>query len=165
MRRVIDVNLIGTLLAIQACSQRMLTAGTKGSIITIGSIASKVPDAGPFAYVLSKSAVWMLTKKAARMLAPAGIRVNSIGPGFIETNMTAVIELAPEGGAPAGHRRHPARPQGHAGRHRQRCPLPRERRVVVLHGRDAPPRRRLLHGLTGLGGTTVAPRRAAMSRR
>jgi NAD(P)-dependent dehydrogenase (short-subunit alcohol dehydrogenase family) len=96
VRRVIDVNLIGTLLAIQACSQRMLTAGTKGSIITIGSIASKVPDAGPFAYVLSKSAVWMLTKKAARMLAPAGIRVNSIGPGFIETNMTAVIELAPE---------------------------------------------------------------------
>jgi NAD(P)-dependent dehydrogenase (short-subunit alcohol dehydrogenase family) len=96
VRRVIDVNLIGTLLAIQACSQRLLTAGTRGSIITIGSIASKVPDAGPFAYVLSKSAVWMLTKKAARMLAPAGIRVNSIGPGFIETNMTAVIELAPE---------------------------------------------------------------------
>jgi NAD(P)-dependent dehydrogenase (short-subunit alcohol dehydrogenase family) len=96
VRRVIDVNLIGTLLAIQSCSQRMLTAGTNGSIITIGSIASKVPDAGPFAYVLSKSAVWMLTKKAARMLAPAGIRVNSIGPGFIETNMTAVIELAPE---------------------------------------------------------------------
>jgi NAD(P)-dependent dehydrogenase (short-subunit alcohol dehydrogenase family) len=96
VRRVIDVNLIGTLLAMQACAQRMLAAGTKGSIVTIGSIASKVPDAGPFAYVLSKSAVWMLTKKAARMLAPAGIRVNSIGPGFIETNMTAVIDLAPE---------------------------------------------------------------------
>jgi NAD(P)-dependent dehydrogenase (short-subunit alcohol dehydrogenase family) len=96
VRRVIDVNLIGTLMAIQACSQRMLTAGTKGSIVTIGSIASKVPDAGPFAYVLSKAAVWMLTKKAARMLAPAGIRVNAIGPGFMETNMTAVIELAPD---------------------------------------------------------------------
>jgi NAD(P)-dependent dehydrogenase (short-subunit alcohol dehydrogenase family) len=96
VRRVIDVNLIGTLMAMQACAQRMLAAGTKGSIVTIGSIASKVPDAGPFAYVLSKSAVWMLTKKAARMLAPAGIRVNSIGPGFIETNMTAVIDLAPE---------------------------------------------------------------------
>ena len=96
VRRVIDVNLIGTLMAIQACGQRMLSAGTKGSIVTIGSIASKVPDAGPFAYVLSKAAVWMLTKKAARMLAPAGIRVNAIGPGFIETNMTAVIELAPD---------------------------------------------------------------------
>ena len=55
-----------------------------------------MPDAGPFGYVLSKAAVWMLTKKAARMLAPAGIRVNAIGPGFIDTNMTAVIDLAPE---------------------------------------------------------------------
>ncbi len=96
IRRVIDVNLMGTIMAIQACGQRMLTAGTKGSIITIASIAAKVPDAGPLGYVLSKSAVWMLTKKAARMLAPAGIRVNSIGPGFIETNMTAILELAPE---------------------------------------------------------------------
>jgi NAD(P)-dependent dehydrogenase (short-subunit alcohol dehydrogenase family) len=96
VRRVIDVNLIGTLLAMQACGQRMLSAGTPGSIITIASIAAKVPDAGPFGYVLSKAAVWMLTKKAARMLAPAGIRVNSIGPGWIDTNMTAILDLAPE---------------------------------------------------------------------
>jgi NAD(P)-dependent dehydrogenase (short-subunit alcohol dehydrogenase family) len=96
VRRVIDVNLIGTLMAMQACGQRMLSAGTPGSIITIASVAAKVPDAGPFGYVLSKAAVWMLTKKAARMLAPAGIRVNSIGPGFIDTNMTAIIDLAPE---------------------------------------------------------------------
>ena len=96
IRRVIDVNLIGTILAMQACGQRMLTAGTPGSIITIASIGAKVPDAGPFGYVLSKAAVWMLTKKAARMLAPAGIRVNSLGPGWIDTNMTAILDLAPE---------------------------------------------------------------------
>ena len=96
IRHVIDVNLLGTLMAIQACGQRMLAAGTKGSIITIASVASKVPDAGPFGYVLSKAAVWMLTKRTARMFAPAGIRVNAIGPGFIETNMTAVIDLAPQ---------------------------------------------------------------------
>ena len=96
IRRVIDVNLIGTILAMQACGQRMLTAGRPGSIITIASIAAKVPDAGPFGYVMSKAAVWMLTKKAARMLAPAGIRVNSIGPGWIDTNMTAILDLAPE---------------------------------------------------------------------
>ena len=96
IRRVIDVNLIGTILAMQACGQRMLAAGTHGSIITIASIAAKVPDAGPFGYVMSKAAVWMLTKKAARMLAPAGIRVNSLGPGWIDTNMTAILDLAPE---------------------------------------------------------------------
>jgi NAD(P)-dependent dehydrogenase (short-subunit alcohol dehydrogenase family) len=96
IRRVIDVNLIGTIMAMQACGQRMLAAGTHGSIITIASIAAKVPDAGPFGYVLSKAAVWMLTKKAARMLAPAGIRVNSLGPGWIDTNMTAILDLAPE---------------------------------------------------------------------
>lgn len=91
-----DVNLVGTLLAIQSCGQRMLAAGAKGSIVTIASVAAKLPDAGPLGYVLSKAAVWMLTKKAARMLAPAGIRVNAIGPGFIDTNMTAVLDLADE---------------------------------------------------------------------
>ena len=66
-----------------------------GSIVTIASIAAKHPDAGPLAYVCSKSAVWMMTKKLARMLASANIRVNAIGPGFIETNMTQVIEMFP----------------------------------------------------------------------
>ncbi len=91
-QRVIDVNLTGSLLAMQACSRRMIESGTHGRIITIASIAAKVPDAGPLAYTVSKAGVWMLTKKAARMLAPANIRVNSIGPGFIATNMTAMIE-------------------------------------------------------------------------
>ena len=95
-QRVLDVNLTGTLIAMQACASRMLDAGTKGSIITIASVAAKHPDAGPIAYTVSKAGVWMLTKKSARELGPAGIRVNAIGPGFIATNMTQVLSMLPE---------------------------------------------------------------------
>lgn len=99
-RTVMDVNLVGSFLGAQACAARMvegIESGTQsgGSIVTIASIAAKHPDAGPLAYVCSKSAVWMMTKKLARMLARASIRVNAIGPGFIDTNMTQVIEMFP----------------------------------------------------------------------
>lgn len=95
-QRVIDVNLTGTLLAMQACAARMNDLGHGGSIITIASIAAKDPDAGPTPYVVSKAGVWMLTKKSARELAPLGIRVNSIGPGFIQTNMTQMVQFINE---------------------------------------------------------------------
>ncbi|MEM7095816.1 MAG: SDR family oxidoreductase [Actinomycetota bacterium] len=99
-RTVVDINLIGSFLAAQACAARMVdteavTKNGGASIVTIASIAAKHPDAGPLAYVCSKSAVWMMTKKLARMLAQAGIRVNAIGPGFIDTNMTQMIEMFP----------------------------------------------------------------------
>ncbi|MDY7103983.1 MAG: SDR family NAD(P)-dependent oxidoreductase [Actinomycetota bacterium] len=95
-RRTIDVNLTGTFLSVRACARRMLDRGTRGSIVTIASIAAKDPSAGPVAYTSSKAGVWMLTKKAALELGPAGIRVNAIGPGYIRTNMTKVIEMLPD---------------------------------------------------------------------
>ncbi len=95
-QRVIDVNVTGTFLAMQAAVRRMVETDTRGRIITIASIAAKNPDAGPTAYTVSKAGVWMLTKKAARELASAGIRVNAIGPGYIRTNMTALIHQIPE---------------------------------------------------------------------
>ncbi len=90
-QKVIDINLTGTFLAVQAAARRMVERGEGGSIITIASIAAKHPDAGPLSYAVSKAGVWMLTKHAARSLGPAGVRVNAIGPGFIETNMTRII--------------------------------------------------------------------------
>lgn len=95
-RRVLDVNLTGTLLAIQSTARVMLDRGKPGSIVTIASIAARDPLWGSPSYPVSKAGVWMLTKNAARTLAPLGIRVNAIGPGFIDTNMTAAIDEVDE---------------------------------------------------------------------
>ena len=94
-QRVLDVNLTGTLLAVRAAARHMVSAGRGGSIVTVASIAAKHPEAGPMAYAVSKAGVWMVTKQAARALGPAGIRVNAIGPGFIETNMTRILTELP----------------------------------------------------------------------
>ena len=92
---VLDVNLTGTLLGVQAAARHMVAAETRGSIITVASILAKSND-GPVPYNVSKAGVWMLTKVAARVLAPAGVRVNAIGPGYIATNMTTAIQAAPK---------------------------------------------------------------------
>lgn len=93
---VLDVNLTGTLLAVQAAGRRMVAQGTGGSIVTIASIAALVPEVGTLAYSVSKAGVWMVTKMAAMSLAPKGIRVNAIGPGYVETNMTHIISASAE---------------------------------------------------------------------
>ena len=94
-QKVIDINLTGTFTAVQSASRRMVEAGNGGSIVTIASVAARRPELGPLSYAVSKSGVWMLTKHAARTLAPVGIRVNAIAPGWIETNMTVVNQAFP----------------------------------------------------------------------
>ncbi len=94
-RRVLDVNLTGTLLAIQACGADMV-ARRSGSIVTIASIAAVDPLWGAPSYPVSKAGVWMLTKNASRNLAPLGVRVNAVGPGFVDTNMTALMRETDE---------------------------------------------------------------------
>ncbi len=98
--RVLDVNLTGTLLSMQSTVRQMLEQGRGGSIVTISSIAAKHPEPGAPAYGVSKAGVWMLTLHAAKMLVDDGIRVNSVGPGFIETNMTKMLRDFPEAMAP-----------------------------------------------------------------
>lgn len=93
---VLDVNLTGTMLSMQSAVRQMLQQGRGGAIVTISSIAAKHPEPVPPPYGVSKAAVWMLTLHAARMLVDAGIRVNSVGPGFIETNMTKLLRDFPE---------------------------------------------------------------------
>lgn len=94
LQAVLDVNLIGTMLAVQAVAAHLVEAGRTGSLITIASIMAK-SNTGPVPYNVSKAGVWMLTKIAARVLAPKGIRVNAIGPGYVSTNMTAAIKETP----------------------------------------------------------------------
>ena len=89
-RAVIDVNLYGVLFSNRAVARWMVANRRGGSIVNLGSIMSKMPSPGA-AYSVSKAGVWMLTKCLAQELASQGIRVNAIGPGFIETSMTAAL--------------------------------------------------------------------------
>ena len=85
-KTMISVNLDGTFLGMKAVAPTMVDAG-RGSIINLSSILGKVGLAGAPAYCASKGGVLMLTKATALELAPLGVRVNSVHPGFIETPM------------------------------------------------------------------------------
>ena len=89
-RRVVDVNFFGVLFSDRAAARWMVANGRPGSIINLASVASRVPLPGG-AYSVSKAGVWMLTKVLAVELATTGVRVNAIGPGFVETPMTAML--------------------------------------------------------------------------
>ena len=89
--KVIDVNLTGVMLTNRAAGRQMIEQGEGGAIINIASIAGKHPAVGSPEYCVSKAGVWMLTKSLALEFASYQVRVNAIGPGFIETPMTEVF--------------------------------------------------------------------------
>jgi len=89
-RKVLEVNLYGLLFSNRAVARWMVASRRGGSIVNLASIMSKMPSPGG-AYSVSKAGVWMLTKCLAQELAPHRVRVNAIGPGFIETPMTAAL--------------------------------------------------------------------------
>lgn len=87
-RRILSINLDGTFLGMRAVGPVMAQGGG-GSIINLSSILGKVGQPGAAAYCASKGGVLMLSKAAALEWAPAGIRVNSVHPGYIDTPMVA----------------------------------------------------------------------------
>lgn len=87
---VIAVNLKGTFNGIKAVARPMMKARW-GRIINIASIIGQIGNAGQANYAASKAGVIALTKTAARELAPRGITVNAVAPGFITTRMTEVL--------------------------------------------------------------------------
>jgi NAD(P)-dependent dehydrogenase (short-subunit alcohol dehydrogenase family) len=91
-RKVLSVNLDGVFLTCRGAAAKMIEQGRGGRIITIASAAAKYPLAGGAEYCASKAGVWMLSKVMAVELAPQKITVNAIGPGWIDTPMTADIQ-------------------------------------------------------------------------
>lgn len=87
---VIDTNLSGSFYASQAVMQGMMKERW-GRIINIVSVVGEMGNAGQANYVAAKAGLIGLTKSLARELASRNITVNAVAPGFISTDMTAVL--------------------------------------------------------------------------
>jgi gluconate 5-dehydrogenase len=87
---VLRTNVDSAFIVGQAVARRMVARG-HGNIINICSVMSELGRPGTAAYTASKGALKMLTKGMAIDLAPHGIRVNGIGPGYFNTEMTAKL--------------------------------------------------------------------------
>ena len=94
--RILGVNLKGVLYGCQAAGKVMVAQGG-GSIINMASTAvlAPSPDIGP--YAICKAGVAQLTQSMAIEVGKHGVRVNSVAPGFIPTNMTARYYTNPDG--------------------------------------------------------------------
>jgi NAD(P)-dependent dehydrogenase (short-subunit alcohol dehydrogenase family) len=82
-RRVLEVNVVGVFITVAVTARLMIGAGAGGSIVATASMAGVSGPPNMAAYAASKAAVIGLAKSASRDLAPHGIRVNSVSPGFI----------------------------------------------------------------------------------
>ncbi len=87
IRRVLDVNLLGTILAAREVARGWVASGRAGSIVNIGSIFGQHGVAGGVAYGASKGGVSTATQALAAELGPHGIRVNTVSPGNMATEM------------------------------------------------------------------------------
>ena len=87
---VLDTNLKGAFLFTKAISRAMLKQRS-GRIVNISSISGLTGNAGQSNYAASKAGLLGFTKSVARELASRSITVNAVAPGFIVTDMTAVL--------------------------------------------------------------------------
>jgi NAD(P)-dependent dehydrogenase (short-subunit alcohol dehydrogenase family) len=84
---VLKLNSIAGLELAKICSQKSVFSGESGAFVFISSVYGCVGSAANVGYAMSKSALHGVTKSLAIELAPKGIRVNCIAPGFVKTNM------------------------------------------------------------------------------
>lgn len=90
LQRMLDVNLTGSLLLMQAALPRMIDRGW-GRVVCIASGQAVRPTAGQGGYAASKAALVALAKAAAVEVAATGVTVNVIAPGMVDTPMTRTL--------------------------------------------------------------------------
>ncbi len=89
--RAISVNLCGVFNGMRAAMPGMIARG-RGTILTVGSGAAHKPYEGWSAYCASKAGAWMLTQSAHLEAGPAGLRILSLSPGTVATDMQRAIK-------------------------------------------------------------------------
>jgi NAD(P)-dependent dehydrogenase (short-subunit alcohol dehydrogenase family) len=87
-RETLDINLDAVVATAQEAARRMIASGG-GAIVNIASILSFGVQKGNLAYAVSKAAVLQATRAMALELAPKGVRVNAIAPGYFSTEINA----------------------------------------------------------------------------
>ena len=103
-RRTIEVNLLGTLLSIVNLIEPL--RASRGAVVALSGGGATAPLPRFDAYAASKAAVVRLIENLAVELAPAGVRVNCVAPGFVATAMhRATLEAGPELAGPDYHAR------------------------------------------------------------
>ena len=93
--RVVSVNLRGNFNVLQAAGHLMTVQGF-GSIVLFSSIRSLVTEPGQSVYAMTKAGIVQLVRTAASEWGEKGVRVNALGPGVIETPLTAPIKAQPD---------------------------------------------------------------------
>jgi NAD(P)-dependent dehydrogenase (short-subunit alcohol dehydrogenase family) len=87
--KAFDINIVGSVMLMQAARPHL--AKNRGAIVNFGSISSRVAQTGRWVYPVSKAAILQLTRNQAMDLAPDGIRVNAVSPGWTWSNI--MVEL------------------------------------------------------------------------
>jgi 3-oxoacyl-[acyl-carrier protein] reductase len=95
--RHFDINVLGTMLAVQEALKHFPPEG--GSIVNISSIASESPVPNSSLYAASKGAIDTLTLALAKELGPHKIRVNTVAPGYTDTEGNRTFVASAEGAA------------------------------------------------------------------
>ena len=149
--KAFDVNIVGSVMLMQAARPHLKK--NKGAIVNFGSISSRVAQTGRWVYPVSKAAILQLTRNQAMDLAPDGIRVNAVSPGWtLEQHHGPTDQRQPRQDRQRGEAVSSARPHRQSGRSRGSggvpafsSPAPIFASTVAIRpwGRSAPIRRYL----------------------